>query len=279
MDTVDVTTAARQHSAQCLWVERLLLTNFRNYVSATLTFGPSPVVLVGQNGAGKTNLMEAVSLLASGHGLRQATYADLARVGGPGGWSVAATLHAAGGPFGIDQRVNADDSGIWKRRNQLLLAQATAVIVVAGALWEGDQTRLGHTAWQTVDSLAIAAVSAQALKLAFSRSRPTQTDNPNEWFKGHGHKSFPSGEVTEIASAITPIVLEYGAEHPVVYALELLPLYDAVARVKARAHWQSDVLAGFVLGTAVGLYTHSRPSSIFVEVLPHGVSVGWRTRF
>ena len=186
---------------------------------------------------------------------------------------------AAGGPFGIDQRVNADDSGIWKRRNQLLLAQATAVIVVAGALWEGDQTRLGHTAWQTVDSLAIGAVSAQALKLAFSRSRPTQTDNPNEWFKGHGHKSFPSGEVTEMASAVTPIVLEYGPEHPAVYLLELLPLYDAVARVKARAHWQSDVLAGFVLGTAVGFYAHERRVSIFVEVLPHGVSVGWRTRF
>jgi recombinational DNA repair ATPase RecF len=78
MDTLDASVRAGQR----LWVERLLLTNFRNYVSTALQFGPSPVVLVGPNGAGKTNLMEAVSLLSVGHGLRQAAYADVARLGG-----------------------------------------------------------------------------------------------------------------------------------------------------------------------------------------------------
>ena len=76
-----------------LWVERLTLTNFRNYKSATLTMGPEPVVLAGANGSGKTNLLEAVSLLAPGQGLRRAAYADIARVPGDGGWSVAATVH------------------------------------------------------------------------------------------------------------------------------------------------------------------------------------------
>ncbi len=84
-----------------LWVRRLVLTDFRNYASATLKFGPTPVVLVGQNGAGKTNLMEAVSLLAAGHGLRQAAYADLARVGGGGGWAVAATVQGGRGAVEI----------------------------------------------------------------------------------------------------------------------------------------------------------------------------------
>lgn len=186
---------------------------------------------------------------------------------------------AAGGPLGIDHRIAYDDSGLWARRNQLALEYGAAALVIGSALWEGDQTRFGHTSWQAVDSLAIGAVSAQALKLAFARARPTQTDNPNEWFKGRGHNSFPSGEVTEIASVVTPFVLEYGAEHPAVYALELLPLYDAIARVKVRAHWQSDVLAGFALGTAVGYYAHGRKDSIVVGVLPHGVSVGWRTTF
>ena len=191
----------------------------------------------------------------------------------------APAANAAGGPFGIDQRLAYDDSGIWKRRNQLLLQDAAALVVVAGALWEGDQTRLGHTYWQSVDSVVLGTVSAAVLKVAFSRARPAQTDNPNDWFKGRGHNSFPSGEVAAIASAITPFVLEYGAEHPAVYALELLPVYDAIARVKVQSHWQSDVIVAFALGTALGYYAHNRPSSLSISVLPGAVTVGWRTRF
>jgi undecaprenyl-diphosphatase len=82
-----------------------------------------------------------------------------------------------------------------------------------------------------------------------------------------------------VTTAITPIVLEYGNEYPAVWALELLPAYDAVARVKVRAHWQSDVLASFVIGTAIGAYAHSRTSSISVGVLPRGVTVGWKKSF
>jgi PAP2 superfamily protein len=187
--------------------------------------------------------------------------------------------HCAGGPFGIDHRLNYDDSGIWKRRNQQVLEDATAAVVIGGALWLGDENRLGHAYWQATDSLVLASASAAVLKLAFSRARPAQTDSPNAWFEGSGHKSFPSGEVTAISSAITPFVLEYGAEHPAVYALEILPIYDAIARVKVQAHWQSDVLAGFALGTAMGYYAHSRPSSLSVGILPRGVTIGWHKEF
>ena len=48
-----------------LWVERLTLTNFRNYAHLALEAGPEPQVLIGANGAGKTNLLEAVSLLGA----------------------------------------------------------------------------------------------------------------------------------------------------------------------------------------------------------------------
>lgn len=193
--------------------------------------------------------------------------------------TVAPPAWAGGGPFGIDHRLNEDNSGIWKRRNQLVLQDATALVVVAGALWEGDDSRLGHTFWQSLDSVVLGAVTAQGMKYAFSRVRPADTDNPNQWFKGHGNKSFPSGEVMEITTAVTPFVLEYGAEHPAVWALELLPLYDAVSRVKVRAHWQSDVLASYAIGTAIGWYAHSRGSAISVGLLPRGVSVGWKKNF
>ena len=189
------------------------------------------------------------------------------------------TAHAGGGFLGIDHRLNYDNSGIWQRRNQLVLQDVAPLVVLAGALWEGDDTRFGHASWQAVDSILIGGVAAAGMKLAFSRSRPSQSDDPNQWFKGHGHNSFPSGEVMEITTAVTPFILEYGAEHPAVYALELLPLYDAVARVKVRAHWQSDVLASFLIGTAIGAYAHSRSSSLSVGVLPRGVTIGWKKSF
>lgn len=94
-----------------MWVERLALTNFRNYGSLTLDAGPEPVVLVGSNGAGKTNLLEAVSLLAPGQGLRRAPFPELARAGGAGDWAVAARLQTAGGPVDIGTGLKPESAG------------------------------------------------------------------------------------------------------------------------------------------------------------------------
>ena len=71
---------------------RILLNDFRSYASAELWPGPGFVLLSGENGAGKTNILEAVSLLAPGRGLRGASLADMARIGGAGGFAVAAQL-------------------------------------------------------------------------------------------------------------------------------------------------------------------------------------------
>ena len=106
------------------------------------------------------------------------------------------------------------------------------VTEIAGAAWEGGETRLGKTFWQTIDASAGSAIAAEAMKRIFSRERPSETDDPNQWFKGDHHRSFPSGEVTFASSVVGPFVLEHGREQPAVYALELLPLYEAVARVK-----------------------------------------------
>src|SRR3954464_7331260 len=53
-------------------IRRLTLSNFRSYRAASLQVGDGPVVLIGANGAGKTNLIEAISFLAPGRGLRRA---------------------------------------------------------------------------------------------------------------------------------------------------------------------------------------------------------------
>lgn len=71
---------------------RLTLTDFRNYATLRLDPGAGLVALTGLNGAGKTNLVEAISLLAAGRGLRGALFEDLARQGGNRGWAIAARI-------------------------------------------------------------------------------------------------------------------------------------------------------------------------------------------
>lgn len=185
---------------------------------------------------------------------------------------------AGGGPLGIDYRVAYDNSGIWARSNQNALIDGMMAVVGVGALWEGGDDRLGKTFWQSVDAGVFSAVAATALKYAFSRERPSQTSDPNRWFTGHG-QSFPSGEVTTTSSLVTPFVLEYGQDHPAVYALELLPIYDGIARVKTWGHWQTDVLAGFALGTAAGYLLRRPESPIIWSIMPHGIQIGFRKQF
>ncbi|HEX8301708.1 DNA replication/repair protein RecF [Sphingomonas sp.] len=76
-------------------VTRLVLTDFRNHADAVIAPGGGFVVLTGENGAGKTNVLEAVSLLAPGRGLRRAALSEMARQGGGGDFGVAAELGAA----------------------------------------------------------------------------------------------------------------------------------------------------------------------------------------
>ena len=73
-------------------IERLTLTEFRNHAAALVEPGAGFVLLSGDNGAGKTNVLEAVSLLTPGRGLRGASLSEMARSQGPGGFGVAARI-------------------------------------------------------------------------------------------------------------------------------------------------------------------------------------------
>jgi DNA replication and repair protein RecF len=100
-------------------VTRLMLTDFRNYREARLVLGTEPVVLTGANGAGKTNLLEALSFLAPGRGLRGARLAEIDRCEAgaepatPRGWAVAAVIATHRGSLqigtGRDAASRADD--------------------------------------------------------------------------------------------------------------------------------------------------------------------------
>src|ERR1700692_3048097 len=76
-------------------VRRLTLTNFRSYHAASLEAGANTIALVGPNGTGKTNLIEAISFFAPGRGLRRATLDEVAFSEGDGSWAVAAEVEGA----------------------------------------------------------------------------------------------------------------------------------------------------------------------------------------
>ncbi len=73
-------------------ISRLSLTDFRSYTAFSVALDGRPVTISGQNGAGKTNILEALSLFSPGRGLRGAKMSELARLEGPGTFAVAARV-------------------------------------------------------------------------------------------------------------------------------------------------------------------------------------------
>jgi len=113
-DSPDTLRAA--HSA-LLSISRITLSHFRNYESARLVAGASPIILTGANGGGKTNLLEAISLLVPGRGLRHAALADLQRRDTSEPWAVAIDLRAHTGVLSIGTgRDNAVNDSEGERR-------------------------------------------------------------------------------------------------------------------------------------------------------------------
>ena len=98
-----------------VYLSQLKLTDFRNYAAVSLALDGRHVVLTGNNGAGKTNLMEAVSFLSPGRGLRRATYADVTRVGASNGFSIFAELEGIEGNVEIGTGADTADDNAARR--------------------------------------------------------------------------------------------------------------------------------------------------------------------
>jgi DNA replication and repair protein RecF len=90
-----------------LAVASLSLSHFRSHLSTRIEADARPVALYGSNGAGKTNVLEAISLLSPGRGLRGATAAEMARRPEAIGWKVAAGLETPTRRREIDLRSQA----------------------------------------------------------------------------------------------------------------------------------------------------------------------------
>ena len=101
-------------------ITRLVLQDFRSYPLLDLTLDGSMIVFVGENGAGKTNLLEALSLFTPGRGLRRADLEDMARENGPGSFAVSITIddHEDLWRLGTGLEIQ-DDDGAPQRRYRI----------------------------------------------------------------------------------------------------------------------------------------------------------------
>jgi DNA replication and repair protein RecF len=89
-------------------ITRLTLTDFRNYETLRINPAMPLIALTGQNGAGKTNVLEALSLLVPGRGLRGSALNVIARLGGSSSWAVAAEITVPQGEYKIGTGFEGD---------------------------------------------------------------------------------------------------------------------------------------------------------------------------
>jgi DNA replication and repair protein RecF len=131
---------------------RLTLTDFRNHATLDLKPGPSFVCLHGENGAGKTNILEAVSMLAPGRGLRGAALGEMARSEGQGGWSVSASLV----PFALSEVEGPSD----QRASPQPVLSAAAGGVEGLSTNDNAETKLGTGTLATAPERRIVRINS-----------------------------------------------------------------------------------------------------------------------
>ena len=100
-------------------VHRLVLADFRTYPALDLRLDSRTIVLTGENGAGKTNLIEAISLLSPGRGLRRAELGECARIGGSGTFAVSVEIATRDGMIQLGTGTESQPDGNVLRRFRL----------------------------------------------------------------------------------------------------------------------------------------------------------------
>ena len=123
---------------------------------------------------------------------------------------------------------------------------------------------------------AVSSLTAEVLKLSFGRAYGTRAAIPTNGSRVAAATA--SERRVTLQASVTPFIANYAR-----LSLDLVagaaPPCDAIARLKSQEHWQTDVIAGWVLGTAVGYWATTRSTPLSVQILPRGLSVGYYTRF
>jgi DNA replication and repair protein RecF len=115
-ETIETGTAEPGRGASALRARRLRLADFRSYSALDLDLEARLVVLTGDNGVGKTNLLEALSLLSPGRGLRRAELSDCARDRGGGGFAISIDLATPTGKIRLGTGIEPRPEGPPQRK-------------------------------------------------------------------------------------------------------------------------------------------------------------------
>jgi membrane-associated phospholipid phosphatase len=175
----------------------------------------------------------------------------------------------------LDKKVSKDESGIIGAHYDV--PKYSFIATMAFAAYEGSETRFGKASWRSIDSAIISQAITEGVKKATGRLRPRHTDSPNDWNKGG--ESFPSGHVSGMTAIVTPYILEYKKDYPLIQLLWLLPIHQMIGRIKAQAHWQSDVIAGVVVGYASGYIAHNMKNPMLLYFSKDKAYIGLKYRF
>lgn len=191
---------------------KLKLSNFRSYRQASLDLAGRTALLLGANGAGKTNILEAVSFLTPGRGLRRATLEDVAATEGDGSWAVAAEIDGALGQAALGTGIEApaiDENPHRKSRiDREPVSSATAFAEHLRVIWlipEMDGLFLGPASERRrfLDRLVLAIDAEHSARVSgldrALRSRNRLLEEPNfdsKWMDAIEH------EVAELAIAV-----------------------------------------------------------------------------
>ena len=115
---------ARAIASRPMALDRISLIDFRNHAATELGETAQFNLLVGENGAGKTNILEALSLLAPGRGLRRAALSDMMRSDSGSGFRIGADLRQDDGPVRLGTYMDSANPG--RRRVRINGAESSA---------------------------------------------------------------------------------------------------------------------------------------------------------
>jgi DNA replication and repair protein RecF len=200
-------------------IRRLTLTNFRTYRAAQVEVGYGPIVLVGANGAGKTNFIEAISFLTPGRGLRRATLEDVAFSEGDGSWAVSAEVEGALGLATLGTGIDplAGEDRVISRKNRIdrePVPSASAFADHLRVIWlvpamDGLFNGPASERRRFLDRLVLAVDAEHASRVAAleralrSRNRLLEEPRPDmHWLDAVEH------ETAELAVAVTALRVE-----------------------------------------------------------------------
>ncbi len=161
----------------------------------------------------------------------------------------------------FDHKVELDEDGFWGAHYDI--PRYSTFVILSLAIFEGSESRIGETAYKSLEAGILSQLVTEGLKKVAGRVRPRYTDSPNEWRQNGA--SFPSGHVSGMTALVTPFILEYQEEYPLMHLLWALPIHQMGGRIKAQAHWQTDLIAGALIGFASGYWSYKREYPVIVS--------------